>query len=68
MQKVLALIGSITGIAGVLVCLIAGLARVGGFYYVWGYEATTLFSAGTGLMIFACLARLEEIRAASRDN
>jgi len=68
MQKVLALIGSITGIAGILLCLIGGLTRVGGAYYLGGYEVTTLFSAGTGLMIFACLARLEEMRTASRDN
>jgi hypothetical protein len=63
MQKILGLTGSIAGIVGALLCLVAGLARVGGTYYLAGYETTTLFEVGAGLMIFACLTRLEEMRS-----
>ncbi len=64
MQKILGLTGSIAGIVGALLCLIAGLARLGGgAYYLAGYETTTLFEVGAGLMVFACLTRLEEMRS-----
>ena len=63
MQKILGFAGSIAGIVGALLCLVAGLARVGGAYYLAGYETTTLFEVGAGLMIFACLTRLEEMRS-----
>lgn len=63
MQKIFGLTGSITGAAGALLCLVAGLTRVTGAYHLASYEATTLFSVGTGLMVFACLMRLEEARS-----
>jgi hypothetical protein len=59
MYKYLALAGFISGIVGMLVCLIAGLARVAGTYYLAGYQSTTVFNMGVGLMVFACLVRLE---------
>jgi hypothetical protein len=59
MHKLLELTGSIAGVSGVLVCAISGLSRVAGLYYLAGYESTTLFIVGTGLMVFACLAKLE---------
>lgn len=67
MQPILRLAGSITGIAGIALCLIAGLARVSGEYYLLGYETTTLFTVGTGLMVFACLAKLECLLAKLAD-
>ena len=64
MQKLLGLTGSIAGIVGALLCLVAGLARLGGgAYYLAGYKTTTLFEVGAGLMVFACLTRLEEMRS-----
>ena len=59
MQQLLATIGSISGVLGALICAVAGLARITGMYHVGGYEATTLFMVGTGVMVFACLAKLE---------
>lgn len=59
MYKNLVLAGSISGILGALACLITGLARIAGFYYIAGYQSTTLFTAGLGLMVFACLVKLE---------
>lgn len=59
MYKHLALAGSISGILGMVICLVAGLARIGGFYYLATYQSTTVFNMGLGLMVFACLVKLE---------
>jgi len=59
MYKHLALAGSISGIVGMLTCLISGLARIAGYYYLADYQSTTVFNMGVGLMVFACLVRLE---------
>ena len=66
MHQLLTLTGSIAAISGILVCAISGLARVSGVYYLAGYEATTIFTVGTGLMVFACLVKLE-LLASRRD-
>ena len=66
MHQLLTLTGSIAAISGILVCAISGLARVSGVYYLAGYEATTIFTVGTGLMVFACLVKLELL--ASRQD
>ena len=63
MHKLLELTGSIAGVLGVLVCAISGLSRVAGLYYLAGYQSTTIFSVGTGLMVFACLAKLQALLA-----
>ena len=59
MYKHLALVGSISGILGMLICLASGLARIAGFYYLADYQVTTVFNMGVGLMVFACLVKLE---------
>lgn len=66
MDRLLSLAGSLAAIAGILLCLIAGAGRLGGNYHLAGFEATTLFAVGTGLMVFACLARLEQLAKAAR--
>jgi len=63
MQGILNHTGSIAGITGALLCAISGLTRIFGNFYLAGYESTTLFSVGTGLMVFACLMKLETILA-----
>lgn len=67
MYKNLELAGSISGIVGVLVCLSAGLARIAGYYYILGYESTTLFNVGVGMMVFGCLVKLQNLPAAKQD-
>jgi type IV secretory pathway VirB2 component (pilin) len=59
MHQLLRLTGLIAGVLGVLVCAISGLARLFGVYYLGGYESTAIFMAGTGIMVFACLVKLE---------
>jgi hypothetical protein len=53
--------GTVVGTAGVLLCLASGLARVSGSFYLIGFESTSIFLAGMGLMQFACLLKLETI-------
>jgi hypothetical protein len=67
MHKLLELTGSIAGGLGVLLCAISGLTRVAGLFYLAGYESTTVFSVGTGLMVLACLVKLEALAAQSRN-
>ncbi len=59
MYKHLALVGSFAGILGVIICLTSGLARIAGYYYLANYQSTTVFNMGIGLMVFACLVKLE---------
>lgn len=59
MLHTLSLLGTLAGTVGALLCAIAGLTRLSGSFYLFGFEATTFFSAGVGLMVLACLLRLE---------
>ena len=68
MQQLLNLTGTVAGVFGALLCAAAGLTRFMGSYYLAGYEATTLFAAGTGIMVFACLVKLEILLAQSREK
>jgi hypothetical protein len=61
MYKHLALAGSISGILGALICFIAVLARIADYYYIAGYQSMTLFNIGVGMMVFACLVKLESM-------
>lgn len=63
MFKNLGMAGSVSGVLGALICLVAGLARVAGYYYVFGFQSTTLFMVGVGLMVFTCMIRLDELLA-----
>lgn len=67
MVKLLGLIGNSAGLLGVLVCLVAGVARLAGSYYVLGYEGITLLTAGTSLMVMACLIKLHQLTAAAAE-
>jgi hypothetical protein len=61
MYKSLALAGSIAGILGALTCFVAGLARIADYYYLAGFQSTTVFNMGVGMMVFACLVKLETL-------
>jgi len=67
MQQLLTLTGTIAAIFGILLCAVSGLARLSGLYHLAGYEATTIFSVGTGVMVFACLVKLEVLLAQSHN-
>lgn len=67
MYKNLTLAGSVSGLLGIAICLISGLARVAGFYYLANYQATTVFNMGIGLMVFSCLVKLHTLPNQSSD-
>ena len=62
MEKFLGVVGNVSAIVGVLLAFGAGLARVLGLYLVSGYTTMTLFQVGTGLMVLACLCKLETMQ------
>jgi hypothetical protein len=65
MKALLGIIGNVAAVAGVIVCLVAGGARLAGHYHVGHFEAMTLFMGGIGLMVFACLAKLQTLATGS---
>jgi len=56
----------LSGGFGALLCVIAGICRILGYYHLAGYEAMTLFTAGTGLMVFACMLKLDTLLGQQR--
>jgi hypothetical protein len=62
MGKMLGVVGNVSAIMGILLAFGAGLARVLGLYLVSGYTTMTLFQVGTGLMVLACLCKLETMQ------
>ena len=62
MGRILGIVGNVSAVAGVLVAFGAGVARMLGMYLVSGYTTMTLFQVGTGLMVLACLCRLEAMQ------
>lgn len=59
MEKLISVAGNLLAVAGVLMCFGAGLVRLSGEFHLYGYSAVTIFMAGIGLMVMACLAKLE---------
>lgn len=63
MEQKFGWIANIATILGILLCVVAGIARVSGSYYFLGYESMTIFLAGAGIMLVACLAKLYQLEA-----
>lgn len=59
---VLKVVSDLVGVLAVLVCLVAGLVRVTGVFYLGGFEVLTLFNAGVALMVFSCLLKLQVLQ------
>lgn len=59
MNKLLRISGDVLGGIGALVCCVAGIARLAGNFHVFSFEAMTLFNAGVGLMVAACMVKLQ---------
>lgn len=58
METWLLTIGRLAGFAGVLVCAVAGVARLAGAYWLGGFQAATLLQAGVAAMVLGCLCFL----------
>lgn len=61
MDRMITLVGNISALAGILLCGGAGTARLLGYYLISGFTTMTLFQIGTGLMVLACLCKLESL-------
>lgn len=68
MLKIIENLANAAGIAGALICLIAGLSRLAGNYYLAGFEAPTLYNIGIGLMVFSILLKLEILLRETRSS
>ena len=62
MGKMVGVVGNVSAIVGIFLAFGAGFARVLGLYLVSGYTTMTLFQVGTGLMVLACLCKLETMQ------
>ena len=58
MSKLLETVGNVAAVLGILVCLVSGLSRLAGTWYMAGFQAMVLFNVGIGLMVMGCLAKL----------
>lgn len=61
MEKTFDNIGSIFGVIGILICLLAGVSRITGNHYLVGFETITLFIGGISVMVMGCLAKLHGV-------
>ena len=60
-MKYLEVVGNLAGLAGIGICLLAGVSRLVGAYYLLGFQTLTLFNGGIALMVMACLAKLHSM-------
>jgi len=68
-EKYLDFIGNGAAVLGMSMCLAAGLLRIYGLFFVLGYQSMTVFAAGTGVMVFACLVKIHVLTLAyQRDR
>lgn len=68
MQQLIQWSGNAAAVLGVLCCIVAVLARLSGSYYIaGGTETMTVFLLGVGIMVFACLAKLELLLQQAKD-
>lgn len=61
MKSIIRIGGNVAAVLGILICLVAAIARMSGYHFFLGYEAMSLFIAGIGLMVMGCLGRLYSI-------
>jgi type IV secretory pathway VirB2 component (pilin) len=53
--------GNIAGLVGIVVCAVAGIARLLGYYYLLKFEVVTLIIGGTALMVMGCFLKLLQL-------
>ena len=54
MDGLLLLLGRIAGVAGLALCVVAAVTRLGGAYYLGGFELATLLQAGVAVVVVGC--------------
>jgi hypothetical protein len=58
METLLIWTGRLAGLAGVVVCVIAGATRLSGAHWLGQFQATTLLQVGVAGMVLGCLCLL----------
>jgi hypothetical protein len=58
METLLIWIGRLAGVAGVVLCVIAGATRLLGAYWLGQFQTTTLLQVGIAGMVLGCLCLL----------
>lgn len=61
MTALLSNLGSLSGLLGIALALIAGITRLSGSYHLAGFELQSLFMAGTTLLVTGCFLKLEAL-------
>ena len=61
MKQLFGTLGNVAAIFGILLCLVAGIWRVLGNYYMMGFQIVTLFSVGVSFLVVAILFKVEAI-------
>jgi hypothetical protein len=68
MERLLLWLGRGAGIAGALICALAGVMRLAGAYWLGSFQLGTLLLAGLALMTLGCVCLLtvltERVKAA----
>lgn len=59
MERILMLVANVSALTGVLLSASAGISRLLGYYLTYNFATMTLFQIGTGLMVLACLCKIE---------
>lgn len=59
MNKFLDLTGTVVGVTGILVCILAVATRVGGEHYLLGTETRMWLLGGITLIVIGCFAKLQ---------
>lgn len=57
-MDILLKLGRIAGVVGVLLCIAGAAIRLGGAYYIAGFQVGTLLQGGIAAMILGCLCFL----------
>ena len=57
-MDILLKLGRIAGVVGVLLCIAGVAVRLGGAYWIAGFQVGTLLLAGIAAMVFGCFCLL----------
>jgi hypothetical protein len=63
MENLLFMLGRLAGIIGLVTCVVAGLARLLGHFYLAGFSVASLLQAGIGGLLIGCFALLLALHA-----
>ena len=58
METLLIWTGRLAGLAGVVLCIIAGAVRLSGAYWLGQFQATTFLQVGVAGMVLGCVCLL----------